>query len=133
MISKKKYFIILLRKELEKLIFSEKFQISFHIIYFKGPTKDIEFNDFNDPETLFDDIKSRKIRFEDVEKNQIEFESKLSSIRIGTNKPKKQLSEMENITKFYKSREEVIKSYNDYFKMVHKAAYDSKHGKDSKY
>ena len=130
MISKKKYFIILSWKELEKLVFSEKFQISFHIICFKGPSKDI---DFNDPETIFDDIKSREIRFEDVEKDQKEFESKLSSIRIGSNKPNKQLSEMENITKSYISRQEVIKFYNDYFKMVHKAAYDSKHGKDSKY
>ena len=31
--------------------------------------------------------------------------------------------------KFYKSREEVSKFYNDYFQMVHKAGYDIKHGK----
>ena len=34
--------------------------------------------------------------------------------------------------KFSKSREKVIKFYNDYFKMVPKAAYDPKHGKGPK-
>ena len=47
------------------------------------------------------------------------------------NKSNKQLSEIENITNFYKSEAEVIKFCNDYFKMVHKAAYDWKHGKAS--
>ena len=59
----------------------------------------------------------------------MEFQSKLSSVRMGGNKSNKLLSEIENITNFYKSREEVIKFYNDYFKVVHKAAYGSKHGK----
>ena len=36
-------------------------------------------------------------------KNQREFESKLSSVKIGGNKPKKQVSEIVNIKKFYKS------------------------------
>ena len=79
--------------------------------HFKGPTKDIDFIDFIDAATLFDDIKSEK---------------------IGSNKSNKQLSEIENITKFYKSREEFINFYNDYFKMTHKAAYDSKHCKGLK-
>ena len=68
------------------------------------------------------------MRFEDLEKNQMEFESKLSSARVGGNKSDKQLSETENITKFYKSQE-VIKFYNDSFEMVYKAAYDVKYGK----
>ena len=59
----------------------------------------------------------------------MEIQLKLSSVRIGGNKSNKQLSKIENITKFYKSQEEVIKFYNDYYKMVHKAAYGSKHGK----
>ena len=48
-----------------------------------------------------------------------------SSVRVAG----KQLSKIENVTKFYKSREEVIKFYNDYFKMAHKSTYDAKHGK----
>ena len=59
----------------------------------------------------------------------MEFESTLCSVRIGGNKSDKQLSEIENITKFYKSREEVIKFHSDYFKMINKAAYDAKHRK----
>ena len=50
-------------RELEKLHNNVNFQ---NLIYhFKGLTKDIDFNDFIDAETLFDDIKSKKIRFED--------------------------------------------------------------------
>ena len=66
-----------------------------------------------------------------LKKNQIEFESKLSSVIMEGNKWNKQLSEIENIRNFYKSEAEVIKFCNDYFKMVHKAAYDWKHGKAS--
>ena len=81
---------------------------------------------FIDAETLFDDIKSKKVGIEDLEKKRTEFESKLISVRIGGNKSKKQLSEIENITKFYKSQEEVNKYYNDYLEMVHKDTYDWK-------
>ena len=49
---------------------------------------------------------------------------------MGGNKSNK--SEIKNITNFYKSREEIIKFYNYYFKMVHKAAYDRKLGKSLK-
>ena len=55
----------------------------------------------------------------------MEFDSTLGSVRIEGHKSGKLLSEIENITKFYKSRE-VIKFNNDYFKMVNKAAYDAK-------
>ena len=56
----------------------------------------------------------------------MEFKSKLSSIRIRCNKSDEQLSTINNVMRFYNSREEVIKFYNDYFKMIHKAAYDAK-------
>ena len=98
---------------MEKLHHS--FNVQNLIYHFKGPTKELNFNNFIDTETLFDDTKSKKIRFEDVEKNQMEFESELSSIRIGRNKSEKQLSEIENITEFYKSWEQVIKFYTNYF------------------
>ena len=111
-ISKKKYAIILLQKELEKL---KNYIIvlfwKFDIYHFKSPTEDI---DFNDAESLFDDRKGKQIRFEDVEKILIKFESKLTSVRIGGNKLNKQLSEIENFTKFYKSWKVFIKFYIDY-------------------
>ena len=58
----------------------------------------------------------------------MELESKLSIVRVGGNKSDKQLSEMENITKFERWLKEVIKFHNDYFKTVHKVAYNAKHG-----
>ena len=76
------------------------------IYHLKSPTKDIDFNDFIDAEILFND-KAKKLRFKNVEKKQMGF----------------QLHELKSITKIYKSKEEVIKFYN-YFKMIHKAAYD---------
>ena len=42
----------------------------------------VDFNDFTDAETLYDDLKSKRIKLDDAEKNQTEFESKLSNIRI---------------------------------------------------
>ena len=56
------------------------------IYHFKCSTEDIDFNDFIDAETLFNDIKLKRIRFEDTEKIQMELQSKLSSRRIGGNK-----------------------------------------------
>ena len=44
----------------------------------KGPSKNIDFNDFIDAETVFDDVTSENIKFEDVGKNQMEFLTKLS-------------------------------------------------------
>ena len=52
--------------------------------------------------------------FEDVEKSKRNFN---------------QLNEIENITEFYKLEQKVIKFSNDYFTIVHKAAFDVKHRK----
>ena len=62
----------------------------------------------------------------------MEFESKLNSAKVEGNKSDKKLSEMENVMKFYKSQDKIVKFFNDYFKMVLKAAYDVKHGKGLK-
>ena len=103
------------------------------IYHVKGSTKGIGFYDFILNETFFDDIKPKKLRFADVEKNKSKFELKLINKWIGGNKSNKQLnSETGNIVKFCKSQKEIIKFCNDYFKMVHKAAYDSKDGKGLK-
>ena len=44
-----------------------------------------------------------------LKKKQREFESKLSSVRIRGNKSNKQLSEIEDVTKFYKLPEKLLK------------------------
>ena len=92
--------------EIEKLYDSVNFQNLVH--QFKGPTKNINCNDFIDADTLFNYIKCKKIRLEDVENNQVKFEYKLSNARAEGNKSGKELSEIENITRFYKSREKIF-------------------------
>ena len=47
---------------------------------------------------------------------------------MGDNKSKKQVSKIENVAKFYKLRDEVIRFHKDYFKIVHKVGCDSKYG-----
>lgn len=83
------------------------------LYHFKGSAQDLDFNDFVDAETLFDDAKFKIIRFEDAEKDQIRFKLKLNSGRTGGNNSEEYLKAVENIMKFYNSQEEVIKFYND--------------------
>ena len=58
----------------------------------------------------------------------MEFKSKLNSVKMGGKKSKKQLRGNRKCYKFLQIVEEVPKLYKDYFKTVHIAAYDSKHG-----
>ena len=62
----------------------------------------------------------------------MKFRSKLSSINVGSNKSDEQLSKIKNIMKFYNAQKDVIKFNSNYFKTVHKAAYNSKDGKGLK-
>ena len=57
--------------------------------------------------------------------NQDELLNKLSNIKIGK-KTTKQKGVINNITRFYNSREETINFFRDYGKMVLDAAYKSK-------
>ena len=58
-------------------------------------------------------------------KRQKEFLNKLSGIKIGK-KTIKQKETINNLEKFYNSREEVINFFKDYGKMVPDPAYKSK-------
>ena len=69
--------------------------------HYKGPTANVDFNNFIDVATLFDEIKSKRRKLVDGEKNQMDFESKLSSTRIGGKKSDKQKNAIKNITNFY--------------------------------
>ena len=102
LISREKYFVTLLQKELEK------FNVVSLIYHFNDSTKSVDHNYLVHTETLFDDINSKEIRFEDIEKNQMEFESKYTGAIIGDNKSDKQVSKIENILNFCKLQEEVI-------------------------
>ena len=72
-----------------------------------GPTKDVSFYEYKDSKELFNAIKNNQIKFSEVKNKQNEFLNKLSNIKIGK-KTAEQREVIDNLNKFYKSREEVI-------------------------
>ena len=60
-----------------------------------------------------------------VKNKQNEFLNKLSNIKIGK-KNAEQREVIDNLNKFYKSREEVIIFFRDYIEMLSDAKYDAK-------
>ena len=71
-------------------------------------------------------MKNNQIKFSDVKNKQNEFLSKLNNIKIGK-KTIEQNETINNLEKFYKSRQEVINLFRDYIEMLSYANYDSKH------
>ena len=90
-----------------------------------GPTNDVSFYEYKDSKELFNAIKNNQIKFSEVKNKQNEFLNKLSNIKIGKKTPE-QKEVINNLEKFYLSREEVINFFRDYGKMVLDAAYKSK-------
>ena len=90
-----------------------------------GPTKDVSFYEYKDSKELFNAIKNNQIKFSEVKNKQNEFLNKLSNIKIGK-KTIKQKETINNLEKFYNSREEVINFFRDYIEMLSDANYDAK-------
>ena len=90
-----------------------------------GPTKSVSFYEYMDSKELFNAIKNNQIKFSEVKNKQNEFLNKLSNIKIGK-KTIKQKETINNLEKFYNSREEVINFFRDYIEMLSDANYDSK-------
>ena len=95
---------------------------------YAGPTKDVSFYEYKDSKELFNAIKDNQTDFDDAVKRQNETLNKLSNIKIGR-KSTKQKETINNLEKFYISREEVINFFRNYWKMVLDAAYKSKQNK----
>ena len=72
-----------------------------------GPTKDVSFYEYMDSKELFNAIKNNQIKFSEVKNKQNEFLNKLSNIKI-VKKTIEQKEVINNLNKFYNSREEVI-------------------------
>ena len=72
-----------------------------------------------DSKELFDAIRSSQIKISEVKNKQNEFLNKLSNIKIG----KKLIN---NLEKFYLSREEIITFFRDYTEMLSDANYDAR-------
>ena len=69
--------------------------------------KDLKFYEYRDSKELFNAIKNSQIKFSDAKNKQNEFLNKLSNIKIGKKTPE-QKEIINNLEKFYNSREEVI-------------------------
>ena len=90
-----------------------------------GPTKDVSFYEYMDSKELFNAIKNIQIKFSEVKNKQNEFLNKLNNIKVGK-KTAEQKEVINNLEKFYNSREEVINFFRDYIEMLSDANYDSK-------
>ena len=77
---------------------------------------------------LFNAIKNSQIKFSGAMNKQNKFLNKLNNIKIGK-KTTKQKGVINNITRFYLSREEVINFFRDYVEMLSDAHYNAKQTK----
>ena len=82
-----------------------------------GPTKDVSFYEYRNSKELFSAIKDNQIKFSEVKNKQNEFLNKLNNIKIGK-KTVEQKETINNLEKFYNSREEVINFFRDYIEML---------------
>ena len=90
-----------------------------------GTNKDVSFYEYKDSKEPFNAIKNNQIKFNEVKNKQNEFLNKLSNIKIGKKTPE-QKEVINNLEKFYNSREEVINFFRDYIEMLSDAKYDAK-------
>ena len=78
-----------------------------------------------DSKKLFNAIKNNQIKFTEVKNKQNNFLKKLNEVKMGK-KTLKQKEVINNLEKFYNSREEVINFFRDYIEMLSDANYDAK-------
>ena len=90
-----------------------------------GPTKDVSFYEYMNSEELFNAIKNSQIKFSEAKNKQNEFLNKLRNIYVGK-KTLKQKEVINDLEKFYHSREEVINFLRDYIEMLSDANYDAR-------
>ena len=90
-----------------------------------GPNKDVSFYDYRDSKELFNAIKNILIKFSEGKNKQNEFLNKLNKVKIGK-KATEQKEVINNLNKFYNSREEVINLFRDFTEMLSDAKYEAK-------
>ena len=90
-----------------------------------GPTKDVCFYEYMNSKELFNAIKNNQINFSEVKNKQNNFLKKLNDVKIGK-KTDKQKKVIDNLSKFYNSREEVTNFFRDYIEILSDANYDAK-------
>ena len=92
-----------------------------------GPKEDVSFYGYRDSKELFNAIKNNQIKFSEVKNKQNEFLNKLTNIKIGKKTDKQEV--INNLNKFYHSREEVINFFRDYIEVLSDANYDARQNK----
>ena len=70
-----------------------------------------------DSKELFDKLKNGQLKYDDALKRQEGFLKKLNEVKIGK-KTDEQKEVINNLVKFYRSREEVINLFGDYTRMM---------------
>ena len=90
-----------------------------------GPTKDVSLYEYMNSKELFNAIKNNQINFSEVKNKQNNFLKKLNDVKIGK-KTDKQKKVIDNLSKFYNSREEVTNFFRDYIEILSDANYDAK-------
>ena len=93
-----------------------------------GPTKDVSFYEYRGSKDLFNAIRNSQIKLTEAKNKQNEFLNKLSDMKIGKKTPE-QKEVINNLEKFYNSREEVINFFRDYVEMLSDANYDARKNK----
>ena len=90
-----------------------------------GPTKDVSFYEYMDSKEFFNAIRDNKIEFSEAKNKQNDFSNKLTNIKIGR-KTLEQEKIINNLERFYISRQEVINFFRDYTEMFSDASYCAK-------
>ena len=93
-----------------------------------GSTKNVSFYEYKDSKELFNAIKNNQIKFSEVKNKPNEFLNKLNNLKIGK-KTAEQKETINNLEKFYYSREKVINFFRDYTEMLSDANYHAKQNK----
>ena len=89
-----------------------------------GLTKD----EYWDSKELFNAIKNTQVKFSEAKNKQDNVLKKLNEVKIGK-KTDKQKEVINNLEKFYISREEVINFFRDYIEMLSDVNYDARQNK----
>ena len=116
--------LINIRKELMNELYDS---VDYNNLKFEylGPTEDVSFYGYRDSKELFDAIKNSQIKFSDARNRQNEFLNKLNNVFFFFFFTK-QNGVINNLEKFYKSREEVINFFRNYVEMLSDANYNAK-------
>ena len=87
--------------------------------------KDVSFYEYRDSKELFNAIRDGKIGFSETKNKQDDFLNKLTNIKIGRKTPEQEKI-INNIERFYLSRQEVINFFRDYTEMLSDVNYRAK-------